>query len=209
MTADVETKTPIAAQKIGDMGVHASVIRNGELFKAGIVIYNFGNEPLAVEQEKFFLLNAYGKLLYRFPDYEIKEGWYRLAHMPTPAPPPPRRYYTIEGTSAEHYSVTDLGVGYYSVDGFSTHDFTISEHYDYSGVLGFQLGSAIRGAFDRRKAREQIEALDRWYFQDGQVSANSNVAGLLFFQAMAVAPKAPVTLVLFVKGTRFTFTFTE
>jgi hypothetical protein len=209
LTADAETKIPIAAQRIGDIGVHVSVVRNGELFKSGIVVYNFGTEPITVEQEKFFLLNAYEKPLYRFPDYEIKEGWYRLAHMPRPAPPPPRRYYTIEENSNGRYSVNDLGAGYYSVDGFSTRNFTVSEHYDYSGVIGFQVGSAIKQAFDRRKAGKQIEALDKWYFQNRQVSANGDLAGLLFFQAIAVSPKTPVTLVLFVKGTQFRFTFAE
>ena len=209
LTADVETNTPIGAQRIGDIGIHASVVQNGELFKSGIVIYNFGSQPLAVEQERFFMLNAYGKPLYRFPDYEIKEGWYRLAHLPPPVPPPPRRYYTIEGTSSGLYSVIDLGMGYYSVDGFSTHDFTVSEHYDYSGVIAFQLGNAIARAFDRRKARQQIEGLDRWYFQNGHVPVNGDHAGLLFFQALAVSPGPPVMLILDVKGTQFRFVFTE
>ena len=131
VSVEKDTKVPIVAQTINGLYVQASVVQHGDLFKVGLILVNRGTQPITVEQEKMFVLNAYDRQLYRFPDYEIKAGWARLESLPTPPPPPPRRYYSIEPAGTSTYTVVDMGSGYYSVSGFSS-SYRVEEHYDYS-----------------------------------------------------------------------------
>jgi hypothetical protein len=111
-------KITVARERKGDIGVKVALIRDGDLFKAGVTIYNLGSQPFPVEQSRVFLLNAFDRELYRFADYEVKAGWSRLLHMPSPPPPPPRRYYTIKPETPGHYTIQEIGNGYYTVSGY-------------------------------------------------------------------------------------------
>jgi hypothetical protein len=208
VSVERETKIPIVTHTINGIYVQASVVQHGDLFKVGLILVNRGTQPITVEQEKMFVLNAYDRQLYRFPDYEIKAGWARLASLPTPPPPAPRRYYSIEPEGLSTYTVVDMGSGYYSVSGFSS-SYRVEEHYDYSAALGYMIGASIRHSLDRRKARKQIEALDQYYFRNQQLAPGQQTEGMLFFEAIAVSNRTPVKLVVFVEGTRFQFVFQQ
>jgi hypothetical protein len=203
-----QTQIPIATQTINGFYVQTSVVQRGDLFKVGLILVNHTDHTIPVEQEKFFLLNAYDRTLYRFPDYEVSAGWARLAHMRPPPPPPPRRYYTIEPSGSSNYTVLDLGSGYYSVSGFSP-SYRVEEHYDYAETLGYIIGSRIRHALDARKARQQIEALDRYYFRDIQLAPGQQAVGMIFFQPIGNSSRTPVKLILFIENTKFEFSFGE
>ncbi len=204
-----ETKIPIVAQQIDGAYVQASVIKSGELFKVGVLVGNPSEQTIQLVQEKVFLLNAYGRQLYRLSDYEVREGWVRLLNLPPPPPPPPRRYYTIEGSGTADYRLNDLGEGYSTVTGGFSSTYRVEEHYDYSATLGFVIGSRIRTALDRRKARKQIEMLDRYYFSNMDIPPHKQTERMLFFTAGAVSGRVPVTLVLVIGERQFKFVFSE
>ena len=89
VTVESETHIPVVAQTLNGVYVQASIVQRGELFKAGVILVNRRSQPIAVEQEKFFALNAYDRQFYRFSDYEVRDGWARLASLPSLPPPPP------------------------------------------------------------------------------------------------------------------------
>ena len=147
-----------------------------------------------------------------FTDFQItkygKDGS-GLQTCPRPPPPPPRRYFTIVGGGTADYTLQDLGMGYSTVTGGFSSFYRVEEHYDYSATLGYVIGSKIRSALDRRKARKQIEGLDQYYFLNMDIPPQKQTARMLFFTAGAVSGRAPVTLVMFVGEREFKFVFAE
>jgi len=102
-----------------------------------------------------------------------------------------------------------MGLGYSTVTGGFSSSYRVEEHYDYSATLGFVIGSRIRQALDRRKARKQIEGLDHYYFLNMDIPPQKQTERMLFFTAGAVSGRTPVTLILFIAEREFKFVFSE
>jgi hypothetical protein len=204
-------KYPFISQSIDGITAIAAVEQtNKETFTAWIAAMNSSGNPITIEQERFFLLNAYDKALYRFSDYELRESTLAWADMPPPPPPPPRRYYTITGTSIGSYTLNPLGFGYYSLNGFSTQFYQVQEHYDYWGVIGAQIGATINQILNQREARKYIEWLDANYFTNRVLESSNRdewATQCVQFKAHYVSSRLPVTLVLDIEGTQFRFEF--
>lgn len=195
-------------------GIHASaaLYKEKDIFKVWIFIANLGDKPFDVVQEKMFLLNAYGKVMYRFTDYELKRSWAALASVPMPPPPPPRTYYTVQSSGQSTYSVNQASNNYYSVDGVTNSTATIQEHADYTASALASIGDALQVAHNRRAAKKAIDVIDELYLQNRTLPPHGdpgqgNMNGILMFAPSLVSDKGPLSLVLFIDDQQFTFKF--
>lgn len=215
-------------QRIIQEGKNRLVLVESERFKvvAGVValpmlsvalvgVENKSDSPLSAEQARVFLLDSTSQPTYRFTDFELRLNLLNAAgvQMPPFQPPPPRPYYTIMGSSVTSYAISDMGLGYTSVTGFSNNYATVYSNYDYSAGLGYAIGygigaliTKIREANRMRRAERQATELQQVYFKDATLQAGKGTGGVLFFKA----PSAfPIRLIVFIGNDPVEFAFTR
>jgi len=192
--------------------VDAGCIRESkDFFKCAITLLNDTGQPVPVVQEQFFLLNAYGRELYRYSDWEVRLGWLRQMNKPLPAPPPPRKYYRLVPEGSGRYTIMDLGSGYYSVRGYSP-SYRVEEYTNEYEAVGQLIVLVIQRLLQSKRvkqAREEIEILDQYYFRNHRLAPKERSENFLFFGAIGNSPKTPIRLICFIAGQEFQFEFTE
>lgn len=157
-------------------------------FSVQLLVINKTERPIMLEQERIFLLNKYERTMHRYSEYEIKAAWAKLAGSPPPPPPAPTYTYTVE----------PYGDGY-----------VVREQEDGFRTLGWAIGSLLRRWKNKKRARKQIELIEKVYLRNEEIPSGHYLGGNLDFEAIASSDRTPLTLVMFIAEQRFQFVFSE
>ena len=180
-------KIKFACETKNGIQADVAVFKDKLVFYAYITVENKGAKPIAIEQEKFFVLNTYDKELRRITDRELRRYYSAVASLP----PPPK-------SEKRDLKIEPDGSG-----GFDVHE---SRSFD-AAVDDF--GAAWGAWNDRRRARKEIERLDKMYFRDTTIQPGETATGEVRYYAENVSDKTPITVVLQIEKTSFVFRLKE
>ncbi|HXR33248.1 MAG TPA: hypothetical protein VN830_06055 [Verrucomicrobiae bacterium] len=201
----------------------------GEIFKfpsghlaATVSVANLRSTPVQVVPEKVFFIDDLGQPHLSIPDYVAKANIAQEYHL-TFNPPPPRTYYSVSEVPVASqtagpmfvYAIQDIGTGYLlygTQPQITTYERAVTEHTDYSNVLGYEIGYLIAGLVNKHDVKSKIDWIDKIWLHRSTVGSMDFQFGTLTFLSTqdlltSRSLNKPVKLVIFIEDQQFVFEY--
>jgi hypothetical protein len=187
-----------------------------------VSVANLRLTPVEVVPEKVFLIDDSDQPHLSIPDYVAKANVAQEYHLPF-NPPPPRTYYSVREVPMASqtvgpmylYAIQDIGTGYLLYGNqpqVTTYERAVTEHTDYSNVLGYEIGYLIAGLINKHDVKNRIEWIDKiWLHRSTLKSMDFQFGTLTFLSTQELLTsrslKKPVKLVIFIENQQFVFEY--
>jgi hypothetical protein len=201
----------------------------GEIFKfpsghlaATLSVANLRLTPVEIVPEKVFFIDDLAQQHLPIPDYVAKANVAQEYHLPFD-PPPPRTYYSVSEVPVSSqalgpmyvYAIQDIGTGYLlygTQPQVTTYERAVTEHTDYSNVLGYEIGYLIAALINKHDVKSKTDWIDKiWLHRSTLQSMDFQFGTLTFLSTQDLLTNRglakPVKLVVFIEDQQFVFEY--